>query len=369
MRRIDPLLTEMCAKGSSDLFIKAGSPPCFRINGIISPSEHPSMTPDDVNAVAMELLNEEQRAEFEETHEMDMAIAAKNLGRFRVNIFRQRESTGMVLRHIPFPNFEFKQLRLPPAVQALSEKRRGLVLVTGTTGSGKSTTLAAMIKHINEIRQCHIMTIEDPIEFLHSDNRSIISQREVGIDTNSFIDGLKRVLRQSPDVILIGEMRDLETIQTAIAAAETGHLVFSTLHTTDAVQTVERIINYLPGYLQHQIRMELSLTLQGVISQRLLPTANGKGRVPATEIMVVTPVIKKMLLEGKTLELKDYIEDGAHVGMMTFDQSLLSLYNRKLISIEEAMANATSPDEFRLAAEGISTGVSAKDFSDFASSS
>jgi twitching motility protein PilT len=209
------------------------------------------------------------------------------------------------------------------------------------------------------------MTIEDPIEFIHSDKNSIISQREVGIDTNSFIDGLKRVLRQSPDVILIGEMRDLETIQTAIAAAETGHLVFSTLHTTDAVQTIERVINYFPGYLQHQIRMELSLTLQGVISQRLLPTANGKGRVPATEIMVVTPVIKKLLYEGKTLELKDYIADGAHVGMMTFDQSLLSLFNRKLISIEEALANATSPDEFRLAAEGISSGVSAKDFGQY----
>jgi twitching motility protein PilT len=365
MRLIDPLLLEMCAKGSSDLFIKVDSPPNLRINGVVVPTDHPKMTQEDVDAMAMELLNDEQRAEFEETHEMDMAIAAKELGRFRVNIFRQRETTGMVLRHIPFPNFEFKQLRLPPAVQELSERRRGLVLVTGTTGSGKSTTLAAMIKHINETRKCHIMTIEDPIEFIHSDKNSIISQREVGIDTNSFIDGLKRVLRQSPDVILIGEMRDLETIQTAIAAAETGHLVFSTLHTTDAVQTIERVINYFPGYLQHQIRMELSLTLQGVISQRLLPTANGKGRVPATEIMVVTPVIKKLLYEGKTLELKDYIADGAHVGMMTFDQSLLSLFNRKLISIEEALANATSPDEFRLAAEGISSGVSAKDFGQY----
>jgi twitching motility protein PilT len=365
MRRIDTLLTEMCGKRSSDLFLKAGMKPSLRIDGLVHQLEQPNSTPDEMRDMAYELMNEEQQARFEEKNEMDLAIAAEGLGRFRVNIYKQRGTIGMVLRHIPAPDFNFEKLNLPPAVKALSERRRGLVLVTGTTGSGKSTSLAAMIHHINQSRKCHIITIEDPIEFLHRDNLSIISQREVGIDTDSFSDGLRHILRQSPDVILIGEMRDLETIQTAIAAAETGHLVFSTLHTTDAVQTVERIINYFPGYLQHQIRMELSLTLQGVISQRLLPIMTGKGRVPATEILVVTPIIKKLLYEGKTLELKTYIAEGSHIGMMTFDQSLLNLYNQKLITIEEAMSHASSPDEFRLAAEGISSGVKAKDFSKF----
>jgi len=365
MRRIDNLLTEMCSKGSSDLFLKSGMKPCLRIDGLVHPTDHPVLTAEGMHEMAYEIMDQEQQAMFEEKSEMDLAISAEGLGRFRVNVYKQRGSVGMVLRHIPFPDFDFEKLNLPPAVKALSERRRGMVLVTGTTGSGKSTTLAAMIHHINQIRKCHIITIEDPIEFLHRDGTSIISQREVGIDTDSFGDGLRHILRQSPDVILIGEMRDLETIQTAIASAETGHLVFSTLHTTDAVQTVERIINYFPGYLQHQIRMELSLTLQGVISQRLLPIATGKGRVPATEILVVTPIIKKLLYEGKTLELRDYIAQGGHIGMMTFDQSLLALYNQKLITMDEAMSHASSPDEFRLAAEGISSGVKAKDFDKF----
>ncbi|NQU42135.1 PilT/PilU family type 4a pilus ATPase [bacterium] len=365
MAAIDSLLKEMYDKGASDLFLKAGTSPCLRVDGSIIRTERPILRTEEIETIALEIMSEDQRIEFEESHEMDLAIAAKELGRFRCNIFHQRGSVCIVLRHIPFPDFSFEDLRLPPAVKILSERRRGMVLVTGTTGSGKSTTLAAMIHHINDIRKCHVVTIEDPIEFLHHDRQSIISQREVGIDTNSFLDGLKRVLRQSPDVILVGEMRDLETIQTAIAAAETGHLVFSTLHTTDAVQTIERIINYFPGYLQHQIRMELSLTLQGVISQRLLPMAKGKGRVVATEIMVVTPIIKKLLYEGKTLELKEYIADGDHVGMMTFDQALLSLHNRDLITIEEALSHATSPDEFRLAAEGITSGVKGRNYSEF----
>jgi twitching motility protein PilT len=359
---IQKLLQEMCDREASDLFLKCGVPPSLRIDGVVSAMSHPPLTSDELRNIAHELMTKEQAAAFQKCPEMDLAAGIPGLGRFRVNIFRQRGTIGMVLRHIPFPEFDFEDLNLPPAVRTLSERRRGLVLVTGTTGSGKSTTLAAMINYINDSRRTHIVTIEDPIEFLHSDHNSIITQREVGIDTLTFGDALRHVMRQSPDVILIGEMRDLETIQTAIAAAETGHLVLSTLHTTDAIQTVERIINYFPAHLQSQIRMELALTLQGVISLRLLPRASGKGRIPATEIMIVTPVIKKVLFDGRTLELRDFIVNGGHVGMMTFDQSLLNLYPSKHITMQEAMAHASSPDEFRLAADGITTGVRTRDF-------
>ena len=362
--RFKTLLQEMCEKGASDLFIKAGLPPTFRIDGNIeSIREYPALTAEQVQEIATALMNEKQRVLFEENSEMDLATGVTGVGRFRVNVYRQRGTTGMVARHIPNPNFNFEDLNLPQAVEMLSELRRGLILVTGTTGSGKSTTLAAIINHINSRRKCHIITVEDPIEFLHHDERSIISQREIGFDTRSFADALRHILRQSPDVILIGEMRDQDTIHTAISAAETGHLVLSTLHTTDAVQTVERIINYFPSFLHQQIRMELSLSLQGVVSQRLLSQVSGHGRVPATEVMIVTPTIRKLLYEGKTLELRPYIADGAHLGMMTFDQSLLRLYHDKKISLDEALANATSPDEFRLAAEGISSGVKNRDFS------
>jgi len=362
MYQIQHLLESMVKCGASDMFLKANVPPALRVDGRIQPMDQPPYSPERVMLIANEMMSEEQQAEFEESNDMDLAIAVAELGRFRVNVYRQRDTVAIVLRHIPAPEFNFDQLNLPPAVKMLSEKRRGLVLVTGITGSGKSTTLATMIHRINEMRHCHIVTIEDPIEFIHSDLNSIVSQREVGIDTESFASGLRHVLRQSPDVILIGEMRDLETIQTSIASAETGHLVFSTLHTTDVVQTVERIINYFPGYLQHQIRMELALTLQGVICQRLLPLAHRKGRIPATEIMVVTAIIRKLIHEGKSLELRDYVADGGHVGMMTFDQSLLSLYRENLITFEEALANASSPDEFRQAADGITSGVKAREF-------
>jgi twitching motility protein PilT len=357
------LLREMCDKGASDLFIKAGLPPSLRIDGIIhNITEYPSVSPEQVQEIALSLMNDTQIAIFDENSEMDLAAGVTGVGRFRVNVYRQRGTIGIVARHIPKPNFDFDGLHLPGAVKMLSELHRGLILVTGTTGSGKSTTLAAMINHINSQRRCHIITVEDPIEFLHRDELAIISQREVGFDTRSFAEALKHILRQSPDVILIGEMRDQDTIHTAIAAAETGHLVMSTLHTTDAVQTVERIINYFPSFLHQQIRMELSLGLQGVISQRLLTNLSGQGRVPATEVMIVTPTIKKLLYEGKTLELRPFIADGEHIGMMTFDQSLLRLYLDKKISLDDALQNATSPDEFRLAADGISSGVKSRDF-------
>ncbi len=355
--KLDDLLQEMVERNASDLFLKAGQRPCFRIDGEIQMSDYGELTMDETHAIAVQLMSEEQADYFARVPEMDLAIGVRGVGRFRVNVFRQRGSTGLVFRFISNPTFSFEELNLPVAVRDLAEKRRGLVLVTGTTGSGKSTTLAAIINHINLLRRCHIVTIEDPIEFLHQDELAIINQREVGFDTKSFSDALKHVLRQSPDVILIGEMRDLETISTAIAAAETGHLVLSTLHTVDAVQTIERIINYFPAYLHPQIRLELSLCLQGVLCQRLLPLASGKGRIPAVEVMMATPTIRKLLHEGKTLELPQHIEQGTHVGMQTFNQSLLQMYRGKKIKIEDALSYATSPDEFRLMAEGIGSGV------------
>ncbi|HMX62828.1 MAG TPA: PilT/PilU family type 4a pilus ATPase, partial [Candidatus Sumerlaeota bacterium] len=293
--RLDDLLIEMVERGSSDLFLKAGVPPHIRVDGKIAALDYGELSLEETQDIAYGMMNEEQIEKFERVPEMDLALGVRGVGRFRVNLFRQRGSVAMVFRHISTPNFNFEDLHLPPAVKMLSERVRGLVLVTGTTGSGKSTTLAAMINHINRTRKCHIVTVEDPIEFLHQDREAIVSQREVGFDTKTFSDALRHVLRQAPDVILIGEMRDLETVQTAIAAAETGHLVLSTLHTIDAVQTVERIINFFPAYLHAQIRMEMALGLQGVISQRLLPRKRGLGRVPACEILVATPLIKKML--------------------------------------------------------------------------
>jgi len=362
MIKIDTLLQEVVERLASDLFLKAGCRPSFRIDGVIQNSTYPELSVEEVQSIAFNLMNETQIRHFEENPEMDLAIGIRGVGRFRVNIFRQRGTLGLVFRHIGRPNFSFEDLNLPAAVKGLAEKHRGLVLVTGTTGSGKSTTLAAMINHINNLRKCHIITIEDPIEYLHNDNLAIINQREVGFDTSNFSEALKHILRQSPDVILIGEMRDLETIQTAIAASETGHLVFSTLHTIDAVQTVERIINYFPAYLHGQIRMELSLAMNGVISQRLLPLTSGKGRIPAVEILIGTPTIKKLIYEGKTLEIPQYIEQGQHVGMQTFNQALLQLFRAKLITMENALAYATSPDELKLMMEGVTTGVRAKDY-------
>lgn len=355
--RLDDLLVEMVEKGASDLFLKAGVAPHIRVDGKIQSLDYGDLTFDETQDIAYKMMTEEQIERFEKVPEMDLALGIHGVGRFRVNLFRQRGSVAMVFRHIKNPTFRFEDLHLPMAVKLLAEKQRGLVLVTGTTGSGKSTTLAAMINHINAHRKCHIVTVEDPIEFLHQDREAIISQREVGFDTKTFADALRHVLRQAPDVILIGEMRDLETVQTAIAAAETGHLVLSTLHTIDAVQTVERIINFFPAYLHSQIRMEMSLGLQGVISQRLLPRKRGNGRVPACEILIATPMIKKLLNEGKTMELLPAIEEGLHWGMQTFNQSLHNLIQQDLVAFETALMYATSPEELKLMVEGITSGV------------
>jgi len=357
MTKLEDLLIEMVERHSSDLFIKAGSPPNARIDGQIVSLDYGDLMPADTDRYAQSIMTEIQWRSFQEVPEMDLAIGLSGVGRFRVNCFRQRGSISMVLRHISSPEFSFEELHLPPITKDLSERLRGMTLVTGMTGSGKSTTLAAMVNHINEYRKCHIVTIEDPIEFLHQDKVAIINQREVGFDTMNFADALKYVLRQSPDVILIGEMRDLETIQTAVSASETGHLVFSTLHTTDATQTVERVINYFPAYLHNQIRMELSLCLNGIICQRLLPRKTGTGRVPALEIMINTPMVKKLLLEGRTTEIVQNIAEGEYYGMQTFNISLIKLLREGLIAPEVAMAFATSPEELRLAMEGVGTGV------------
>jgi twitching motility protein PilT len=356
MIRIEDLLNEMVEKRASDMFLKAGQRPCLRIDGEIMAMDFSELEVETVESIVLEIMSDEQAKQFSVNPEMDLSIGVRGLGRFRINVYRQRNSVAAVFRFVTAPPTSFSSLNLPDKVEELAELTRGMVLVTGTTGSGKSTTLAAMIHHINERRRCHIVTIEDPIEFIHGDRKAIISQREVGFDTNDFREALKRVMRQSPDVILIGEMRDVETIQTAVAAAETGHLVLSTLHTIDAVQTVERIINYFPAYLHQQIRMELSLCLKGVICQRLLPMASGTGRLPAVELMISTPLIRKLLFEGRTTELPQHIAAGREEGMQTFNQALAAMYQSKKVSKDDAMSFATSPDELRLMLEGVLSG-------------
>ncbi len=361
MVKLEVLLHEMVDRNASDLFLRVGARPMLRIDGVINETDFPPLEVMDTQTLANNLMSEEQRQKFEQNPEIDLALGIKGIGRFRVNVYRQRSTTALVLRHVQRPELGFEELNLPPAVKALAEYNRGLILVTGTTGSGKSTTIAAMLNYINSFRRCHIVTIEDPIEFLHENNVAIISQREIGFDTISFSEALRHVMRQSPDIIMIGEMRDLETVTTAISAAVTGHLVFSTLHTIDAISTIERVINFFPTYLQHQVRMDLSICLAGVISQRLLPLSTGEGRVPAVELMMNTPTIRKLIFEGKILEIEQYIANGEHVGMQTFNQSLYQMYKKKLITYEEALSFASSPDEFRLLVEGIASGTKGRD--------
>lgn len=352
------MLEKMISARASDLFFKVDSPPCLRIDGKLSPAGKKSLTAEEVEELANNIMNERQREHFEKNLELDLAYHLPQVGRFRVNIFRQRGYVGLVFRLVRTEIQSFEELNLPVKVmEQLSMEPRGLVLITGVAGSGKSTTLAAIVDYINRNRRAHIVTIEDPIEFLHEDKMSIISQREVDIDTHSFADALRHVIRQSPDVILIGEMRDLETISAAITAAETGHLVLSTLHTIDATQTMERIINFFPPYQHQEIRMELSFILKGVVSLRLLPVASGKGRIPAVALMISTPTIRKLILEGRTGELYGAIEKGGLFGMQTFNQALARLYKDGKISFDDALQATDSPDEFKLIAKGIRTGT------------
>jgi twitching motility protein PilT len=343
---------------SSDIHIKAGLPPIVRIDGKLRPIPNaPRLAPDAVRDMAFALMNERQKKQFEENNEVDLSYGVPGLGRFRINAYSQRGTVALVMRAISMVIPTLDSLNLPPILKKLATEERGLILVTGTTGSGKSTTLAAMIDYVNENRTCNVITIEDPVEYLHRDKKSIISQREVGFDTPSFGVALKGALRQDPDVILVGEMRDLETIETAMSAAETGHLVMSTLHTLDAAETVNRIISVFPPYHQRQVRTQLSGIIKGVISQRLVPKADGKGRVPAVEVMIGTARIRECIDDKeKTKQIPEAIAQGfVSYSMQSFDQSLMQLYTKKLITYEEALRQSTNPDDFALKVSGISS--------------
>jgi len=352
-------LLKIAVKGSaSDIHLKAGLPPMFRIDGALVPLKNGRrLPPEEVAKIGFSMMNSYQAEKFKEYNEIDMAYGVPGVGRFRVNVFQQRGTVGIVFRVIPFKIASIQELALPKVIEKIALERRGLILVTGTTGSGKSTTLAAMVDFINARRTAHILMIEDPIEFLIRDKRCIVNQREIGVDTVSFGQALRSALRQDPDVILVGEMRDLETIETALLAAETGHLVMSTVHTLDATETINRIVAAFPPYQQKQIRMQLASVLKSVVSQRLVPKVNGRGRVPACEILITTSRIRELIEnEERTKEIHEAIQQGyVSYGMQTFDQSLLTLLNQKLISYEEALRQCTSPDDFALRVKGVSS--------------
>lgn len=343
---MDQLLEMAVKRGASDVHITVGVPPVLRINGSLVHTDHPSLTVKDTEAFFMTISKPEQQLQFKEQGEIDFSFAIFGLSRFRVNAFRQRGSVAVVIRLVNEKIPTLEELGHPTILKTLATQARGLVLVTGPTGSGKSTTLAAMINLINNERCCHILTLEDPIEYLHKHNKSIVNQREMHADTKSFSIGLRAALREDPDVILVGEMRDPETIATAITAAETGHLVFATLHTGSAAQTIDRIIDSFPAYQQQQIRIQLSATLQGIIAQQLLPRSDQSGRIAAVEILVATPAVRNIIREGKTHQLVSVIQTGAKVGMQPMDISLRDLYRRGVISYEEAMMHAMDVEAF-----------------------
>jgi twitching motility protein PilT len=347
---IDAALHTLIEREGSDLHVKVGSPPTARIHGELVPLEgHQPLTPMDTESAFEQIAEPRSLEEFKASGEADFSYAINGLSRFRVNTFKQRGSISIVCRAIPFKIRSVEELGLPPVVTKLAEEQRGIILVTGTTGSGKSTTLAAMIDHINQNRPHHIITLEDPIEYLHEDKLSIINQREVGSDTESFARAMKRVLRQDPDVILIGEMRDEETVRTALSAAETGHLVLSTVHTLDATETINRIIDFFPPHLQHQARVMLASTLKGAIAQRLVPDITGEGRVPASEIMIVTGRVEDLIMNPEeTGKITEVITEGEYYGMRTFDQSLLTYVMEGKVSEQVALDFASSPHDFKL---------------------
>ncbi|HMS62599.1 MAG TPA: type IV pilus twitching motility protein PilT [Solirubrobacteraceae bacterium] len=353
---LDAALRYLVHNDGSDLHLKAGAPPMTRIDGALRPIEGlPELSPEETEAAVHQMLHDPNKLrEFADDNEVDFSYAIEDVARFRVNAFRQRGDVSIVARAIPVNIRSIEDLALPEVVGTLAEEERGIVLLTGTTGSGKSTTLAAMIDHINSTRARHVVTIEDPIEFLHVDKRSLINQREVGQDTASFKRALRRVLRQDPDVILIGEMRDEETVHTALSAAETGHLVFSTVHTVDASETVNRLIDFFPPHMHQQVRAMLAGTLKGIISQRLVPSADG-GRVAACEILRMTGRVRDMIMDHEqTGRLPEVIADGGYYGMQTFDQALFGHLKAGRVTMEEAMLAASSPHDFKLlvAADG-----------------
>ena len=355
---VNDLLKLAVERGASDLHLKVGTYPMARVHGRLTRViDDKKLDHEDLVEMAASIMSATQRQRFKDAQEIDLAYSVPGLGRFRCNVFQQRGTIGMVLRVIPFKVKSIDELDLPPVLKKIAEEERGLVLVTGTTGSGKSTTLAAMIDHINNTRSSHVITIEDPIEYLHKDNEAIITQREIGVDTRSFAYALRSALRQDPDVVLVGEMRDMETIETALHAAETGHLVFSTLHTLDATETINRIISVFPPHQQKQVRLQLAVVLKAAVAMRLIPRADGKGRVPALEVLVATPFIKDCIIDKeKTHLIQGAIAQGtSQYGMQTFDQSIFSLFSQQLITYEEALRWASNVDEFKLRVQGIST--------------
>ena len=355
---LNEILQVAVKNGASDVHLKVGLPPVLRVNGRLVPLKVDyRLQREDLMAITNMVLSDAQKEKFRDARELDVAYSVSGLGRFRTNIFMQRGTLGIALRVVPGGVLTFEDLNLPEVLEKVAMEARGLILCTGTTGSGKTTTLASIIEYINNHRTCHIITIEDPIEFLLKDKKSIITQREVEVDTPSFAAALKSALRQDPDVILLGEMRDYETIETALIAAETGHLVLSTLHTLDAAETINRIITVFPPYQQKQIRLQLSTILKSVISQRLVMRADGEGRVPAVEILLNTARVREYIEDKeKTKKIRDAIAEGfVSYGMQTFDQSLMSLYKSQLISLDEAMRQASNPDDFALRVKGVTS--------------
>jgi twitching motility protein PilT len=349
------VLQQMVQQNASDLHFKVGRPPTMRIDGELKPLELPALKPEDLRSVGDQILPPKQRREFETEKEADFAIGVPGIGRFRVNMYQQRGSIAYAFRAIAFQAMTIKELNLPPVLEEIAMKPRGLVLVTGITGSGKSTALASMMQFINENRRANVITIEDPIEFLHRDINCNINQREVGTDTGSFAQALRRVLRQDPDIIMIGEIRDLETLEIALKAADTGHLVFSTLHTTDATQTINRVMSFYPPHEQADVRFTLASALTAIISLRLAPRADRAGRIPACEVLVNTATVRDQIRDlNKTLNIPDLIRDGTvQYGMQSFDQSLMNWYSKGVITYESALFFATSPSEFALKVQGV----------------
>jgi twitching motility protein PilT len=364
------VLQQLIQRNASDLHLKVGRPPTLRLHGDLLPLDHPALRPEDLKGLAEQLMTPRQVKEFTENKECDFAIGVPGIGRFRCNVYQQRGSLCFAMRAIPYQARTIKELNLPVVLEEIAMKPRGLVLVTGITGSGKSTALAAMIQHINEQRKANVITIEDPIEFLHRDINCHINQREVGTDTATFGQALRRVLRQDPDIILIGEIRDLETLDTALKAADTGHLVFSTLHTTDATQTINRVLSFYPPHQQAEVRFSLASALQAVISLRLVPRADKPGRVPACEVLINTQTVRDQIRDmDKTLNIPDLIKEGTvQYGMQSFDQSLMHHYTQGTISYESAVFFATSPSEFALRVQGVA-GTSDNSWTPFESDS
>ena len=348
MANLHDMLKELIERGGSDLHITTNSPPQIRVDGKLISLDMPPLNPVETKQLCYSVLTETQKHKFEEENELDLSFGVKGLSRFRSNVFVQRGAVAGVFRTIPFKILTFEELGLPPIAAELAYKPRGLVLVTGPTGSGKSTTLASIIDKINCERHDHIVTIEDPIEYLHPHKNCLVNQREVGSDTRSFKHALKYVLRQDPDVVLVGEMRDLETIEAALTLAETGHLCFATLHTNSCVQTINRIVDVFPPYQQTQIRAQLSFSLEGVLSQTLIPRASGKGRILALEIMIPNPAIRNLIREDKLHQIYSQMQVGQDkFGMQTMNQSLFNLHQRRLISLEDALGRSTDPDELK----------------------